>query len=144
MARAEVARGPVRTQKDERSNRVEPSDIPDWADFRRPPRGHLFSSAQPQVQTQPDPLHDGDEHMANVELRTHSASPVEVTTSIADDGYQTPAGYDWPEANSARFLDLGRVYTPRRDELRDAFLDLIPALPEEGLAGSRSGRGRGG
>jgi tRNA (cmo5U34)-methyltransferase len=35
----------------------------------------------------------------------------------------------WGEQDSRHFLDLGRIYTPRRDDLRDAFLDLIPAEP---------------
>lgn len=33
----------------------------------------------------------------------------------------------WQETDSRAFIDRGRIYTPRRDELRDAFLDLIPA-----------------
>lgn len=33
----------------------------------------------------------------------------------------------WNESDSHTFIDRGRIYTPRRDELRDAILDLIPA-----------------
>jgi trans-aconitate methyltransferase len=37
----------------------------------------------------------------------------------------------WNETDSQIFIDRGKIYTPRRDELRDAFLDLIPAEPNE-------------
>ena len=33
----------------------------------------------------------------------------------------------WNESDSQIFIDQGRIYTPRRDELQGAFLDLIPA-----------------
>jgi tRNA (cmo5U34)-methyltransferase len=33
----------------------------------------------------------------------------------------------WNEDESKIFIDQGKIFTPRRDELRDAFLDLIPA-----------------
>lgn len=33
----------------------------------------------------------------------------------------------WNESESKIFIDRGKIYIPRRDELRDAFLDLIPA-----------------
>ena len=33
----------------------------------------------------------------------------------------------WSEENSAHFIELGRVYTPARDAIQDAILDLIPA-----------------
>ena len=49
----------------------------------------------------------------------------------------------WQESDSARFIDLGRVYTPRRDELRDAFLDLVPAAIDEAFAGVDVGMGQG-
>lgn len=44
-----------------------------------------------------------------------------------------PAGM-WQEEHSHHFLDLGRIYTPRRDELQQAFLDLIPAWPEDAFS----------
>jgi trans-aconitate methyltransferase len=37
----------------------------------------------------------------------------------------------WNESDSQTFIDRGRIYTPRRDELRDAILDLIPAEPHD-------------
>lgn len=33
----------------------------------------------------------------------------------------------WNESDSHIFIDQGQIFTPRRDELRSAFLDLIPA-----------------
>ncbi len=33
----------------------------------------------------------------------------------------------WSEENSHHFIELGRVYTPSRDEIQQAILDLIPA-----------------
>jgi tRNA (cmo5U34)-methyltransferase len=49
----------------------------------------------------------------------------------------------WQESDSERFIDLGRIYTPRRDELRDAFLDLIPAEREDAFTGVEVGTGQG-
>jgi tRNA (cmo5U34)-methyltransferase len=49
----------------------------------------------------------------------------------------------WQESDSAHFIDLGRIYTPRRDELRDAFLDLIPAETDDAFAGVEIGTGQG-
>jgi putative PIN family toxin of toxin-antitoxin system len=49
----------------------------------------------------------------------------------------------WQESDSARFIDLGRIYTPRRDELRDAFLDLIPAEAGDRFTGVEIGTGQG-
>lgn len=49
----------------------------------------------------------------------------------------------WRESDSARFIDLGRVYTPRRDELLDAFLDLIPAEEHDSFSGVELGIGAG-
>lgn len=37
----------------------------------------------------------------------------------------------WNESDSRTFIDRGKIYTPRRDELRDAMLDLIPADLDE-------------
>ncbi len=37
----------------------------------------------------------------------------------------------WNEDESKIFIDQGKIFTPRRDELRDAFLDLIPAERDE-------------
>jgi len=37
----------------------------------------------------------------------------------------------WNESDSQIFIDQGKIFTPRRDELLEAFLDLIPAEPDE-------------
>ncbi len=42
-----------------------------------------------------------------------------------------PALPFWEEEHSRHFIDLGRVYTPRRDELQQAFVDLIPAWHDD-------------
>jgi tRNA (cmo5U34)-methyltransferase len=49
----------------------------------------------------------------------------------------------WREEDSKLFIDLGRIYTPRRDEYRDAFLDLIPATAEDPFVGAELGTGAG-
>lgn len=41
----------------------------------------------------------------------------------------------WKEDDSRSFIDLGRIYTPRRDELQGAFLDLIPAWSADEFVG---------
>ena len=37
----------------------------------------------------------------------------------------------WNESDSQIFIDQGKIFTPRRDELLEAFLDLIPAELDE-------------
>ncbi|HET8627717.1 MAG TPA: class I SAM-dependent methyltransferase, partial [Thermomicrobiales bacterium] len=37
----------------------------------------------------------------------------------------------WSEADSQHFIELGRIYTPDRDEIRDTILDLLPARADE-------------
>lgn len=49
----------------------------------------------------------------------------------------------WQEADSRTFIDRGRIYTPRRDELTEAFLDAIPAKPKEAFTGADLGSGAG-
>jgi tRNA (cmo5U34)-methyltransferase len=49
----------------------------------------------------------------------------------------------WNEEDSERFITLGRVYTPRRDEILETFLDLIPAKPDEPFTGVELGTGAG-
>ncbi|MGH2534440.1 MAG: class I SAM-dependent methyltransferase [Thermomicrobiales bacterium] len=49
----------------------------------------------------------------------------------------------WAETDSAHFIDLGRIYTPRRDELAEAFCDLIPAAEDEGFTAVEIGTGEG-
>jgi tRNA (cmo5U34)-methyltransferase len=61
----------------------------------------------------------------------------------ADAPEANPQSAAWQESDSAHFIDLGRIYTPRRDEIRDAFLDLIPAEPDEAFTGVEIGTGQG-
>lgn len=63
--------------------------------------------------------------------------------SDTDRTEERPAAPTWNEATSAHFIDLGRIYTPRRDELRNAFLDLIPAETDEAFVGVEIGTGQG-
>ena len=49
----------------------------------------------------------------------------------------------WQEADSAHFLDLGRIYTPRRGEIGAAFCDLIPAATDDPFLGVDLGCGGG-
>lgn len=63
--------------------------------------------------------------------------------SSGDNGTGEKISAAWQESDSAHFIDLGRIYTPRRDELRDAFLDLIPAESDEAFVGAELGTGQG-
>lgn len=49
----------------------------------------------------------------------------------------------WSEDDSARFITLGRVYTPRREEILETFLDLILAAEDEAFTGAELGTGAG-
>lgn len=49
----------------------------------------------------------------------------------------------WEEGDSAAFIDLGEVYTPRRAEIAGAFLDLIPAERDDAFTGVELGVGAG-
>lgn len=49
----------------------------------------------------------------------------------------------WSEENSRTFITLGRAYTPRRDELLETFLDLIPYGEDEPFTGVELGTGSG-
>jgi tRNA (cmo5U34)-methyltransferase len=49
----------------------------------------------------------------------------------------------WSESDSARFITLGRVYTPRRDEILQTFLELIPATEDDAFVGAELGTGAG-
>ena len=49
----------------------------------------------------------------------------------------------WTEEISQHFIDLGRIYTPRQDEIAQAFVDLIPAEVEESFTGVELGTGQG-
>lgn len=49
----------------------------------------------------------------------------------------------WGENASALFVDLGRVFTPRRDEIANTIVDLIPADPDEAFVGTDVAAGQG-
>ncbi len=49
----------------------------------------------------------------------------------------------WSEESSRHFIEIGRVYTPTRDEIRDAILDLIPAERDEPFIAVKLGVGSG-
>lgn len=54
-----------------------------------------------------------------------------------------PTGPIWSEEESAQFISLGRMYTPRRDEILETFLDLIPFQPDDSFTGIELGTGAG-
>ncbi|HET8522065.1 MAG TPA: methyltransferase domain-containing protein [Thermomicrobiales bacterium] len=54
-----------------------------------------------------------------------------------------PQQSTWKESDSSHFIDLGRVYTPRRDDLAQMFLDLIPAETNDQFTGVEIGTGAG-
>src|SRR5687768_2634781 len=49
----------------------------------------------------------------------------------------------WQEADSQRFLDRGRLYTPRRDAIGRTIVDLIPAEPADAVTVVDIGAGQG-
>jgi len=49
----------------------------------------------------------------------------------------------WTEETSEHFIDFGQIYTPRRDEIAQAFVDLIPAHDDETFVGVELGTGQG-
>lgn len=49
----------------------------------------------------------------------------------------------WQETDSTHFLDLGKIYTPRRDEIAEAMCDLIPAAEEDTFGVVEIGTGEG-
>ncbi len=49
----------------------------------------------------------------------------------------------WSEEDSRQFIELGRIYTPERDEIRDTILDLLPAEPDEPFLAVELGVGDG-
>jgi SAM-dependent methyltransferase len=58
-----------------------------------------------------------------------------------DAGPEDTAG--WGEDASALFVDFGRVFTPRRDEIAETIVDLIPADRDEAFAGADVAAGQG-
>ena len=53
------------------------------------------------------------------------------------------ASLPWQEADSRRFIERGRVYTPRRDEIEATLLALVPAQPDEPFLAVELGPGTG-
>lgn len=49
----------------------------------------------------------------------------------------------WSEESSRHFIELGQVYTPARDEIQQAILDLIPAQQDEPFLAVELGVGSG-
>ena len=49
----------------------------------------------------------------------------------------------WQEQDSAHFIDVGSIYTPRRQEIAEAFCDLLPAEDHESFTGVELGTGSG-
>ncbi len=49
----------------------------------------------------------------------------------------------WSEADSAQFIELGRIYTPARDEIQQTILGLIPAARDEAFLAVELGVGAG-
>lgn len=49
----------------------------------------------------------------------------------------------WSEENSRHFIELGRVYTPSRDEIQETILDLIPAQASDSFLAVELGVGGG-
>lgn len=57
----------------------------------------------------------------------------------SSDGEQTA----WSEESSAHFIELGRIYTPSRDEIQQTILDLLPARRDEPFLAVELGVGAG-
>lgn len=49
----------------------------------------------------------------------------------------------WSERDSAQFIELGRIFTPARDDIQRAILDLIPAERDETFVAVELGVGAG-
>lgn len=52
-------------------------------------------------------------------------------------------GIAWSEESSRRFIERGHVYTPRRGEIQETLLDLLPAAPDERFLAVELGVGGG-
>lgn len=61
----------------------------------------------------------------------------------AQDRREAPAEEYWGESASAAFLDYGAIYTPERERIARAFLDLIPAERDEAFVAVDIGTGQG-
>jgi tRNA (cmo5U34)-methyltransferase len=51
--------------------------------------------------------------------------------------------HEWSEDHSRHFIELGRIYTPSRDEIRDTMLSLMPAAIDEPFLAVELGVGGG-
>lgn len=49
----------------------------------------------------------------------------------------------WSEQDSAHFIEVGRIHVPRRDEIQQTILDLIPAALDSSLLAIEMGVGAG-
>ncbi|MDB5058526.1 MAG: class SAM-dependent methyltransferase [Chloroflexi bacterium] len=49
----------------------------------------------------------------------------------------------WSEESSTQFIELGQIFTPARDEIRDCILDLMPAASDEPFLAVELGVGAG-
>lgn len=67
---------------------------------------------------------------------THNGTPAN-----QEEESRTRSG--WEESDSTRFVDLGRIYTPRRDEVASAFCDLVPATVDDAFTAVEIGTGEG-
>jgi tRNA (cmo5U34)-methyltransferase len=56
---------------------------------------------------------------------------------------QAAVSPSWSESESERFITLGRIYTPRREEILESFLDLIPGNLGDSFIGVELGTGAG-
>lgn len=54
---------------------------------------------------------------------------------------ETPSG--WSEADSRHFIDVGRIHIPRRDEIGEVILDLLPVEADEPFTTVEIGVGGG-
>ena len=54
---------------------------------------------------------------------------------------ETPSG--WSEADSRHFIDVGRIHIPRRDEIGEVILDLLPVEADEPFTAVEIGVGGG-
>lgn len=61
----------------------------------------------------------------------------------SSDDTQAHVDNAWSEENSAQFIELGRIFTPARDEIQQAILDLIPAERDEPFLAVELGVGEG-
>jgi SAM-dependent methyltransferase len=85
-------------------------------------------------------------HVVAADLSVAYSSPMSSDQRFSGD--PEAAGDDrsapgWQEADSQRFLDLGRIYTPRRDEIGTVVRDLIPAAIDDSFLGVDLGCGGG-